>query len=126
MAEMMNAVVGFVPNAVAKTLGSKDSPAKPLEVQLEPGSELHVRVQPDDVAGVLIGAAQKGVGTSVQVLLKDTAKVETFIRGPISEFLKPIRDFSTIVWRPPLVSIYVHPQLLDKLVALNRESIRLK
>ena len=124
MAEM-NAVVGFVPNAVAKSLGSKGSPSKPLEVQLERGSEMHVRVQPDDVAGVLIGAAQKG-GTSVQVLLKDTANVETFIRGSIGEFLKPIRDFSTVVWRPPLVSIYVHPQLLDKLVALNRESIRLK
>jgi len=121
----MNAVVGFVPNAVAKSLGSKGSPSKPLEVQLERGSEMHVRVQPDDVAGVLIGAAQKG-GTSVQVLLKDTANVETFIRGSIGEFLKPIRDFSTVVWRPPLVSIYVHPQLLDKLVALNRESIRLK
>jgi len=124
MAEM-NAVVGFVPNAVAKTLGSHGSPTKPLEVQLEPGNEMHVRVQPDDVAGVLIGAAQKG-GTSVQVLLKDTAQVETFIRGRANEFLRPIRDFSTIVWRPPLVSIYVHPQLLDKLVALNRESIKIK
>src|SRR4051812_5896459 len=120
----MNAVVGFVPNAVAKTLGSKGA-QKALEVQLEQGSEMHVRVQPDDVAGVLIGAAQKGQ-TSVQVLLKDTANVETFIRGPIDEFLRPIRDFSTIVWRPPLVSIYVHPQLLDKLVALNRESVKIK
>jgi hypothetical protein len=122
MAEM-NAVVGYVPDAVAKTIGSK-RPTKPLEILLEPGSAMHVRIGPEDVAGVLMGASQKGQ-TSVQVLLNDKATVETFVRGPIGNFLKPIRDFSTIVWKPPLVSIYVHPQLLDKLVALNKESIRL-
>src|SRR5262249_18520335 len=121
----MSAVVGFVPSAVAKGLGTKP-PTAALEVQLEQGSEMHVRVQPKDVAGVLIGATQTGGTTNVQVVLKDTAKVETFIRGPIAEFLRPIRDFSTVVWRPPLVAIYVHPQLLDKLVALNRESLQIK
>lgn len=123
MAEM-NAVVGYVSDAVAKTIGSKRHTA-PLEISLEAGGAMHVRIGSEDVAGVLMGASQKG-HTSVQVLLKDKATVETFVRGPIGDFLRPIRDFSTIVWKPPLVSIYVHPQLLDKLVALNKESIALK
>jgi len=123
MAEM-NAVVGTVPDAVAKTIGTKGQTA-PLEILLEAGSQLHVRVQPGDVAGVLMGSSSKGQ-TSVQVLLKDKATVETFARGPANDFLKPIRDFSTIVWKPPLVSIYVHPQLLKQLVALNQKSIGIK
>jgi hypothetical protein len=122
MAEM-NAVVGYVPDAVAKAIGSKRPQAKPLEIKLEHGSEMHVRINPDDVAGVLVGPSQKGE-TSVQVLLNEKATVETFTRGSINSFLKPIRDLTLWPWRPPLVSIYVSPQYLDKLVELNRQSTK--
>ena len=122
MAEM-NAVIGYVSDATAKAIGSKRQQAKPLEIRLERGSEAHVRVKPEDVAGVLVGASQKGE-TSVQVLLNDKATVETVIRGSASSFLKPIKDWTILPWRPPIVAIYVHPQYVDKLVALNRESAK--
>lgn len=122
MAEM-NAVVGYVSDATAKAIGSKRQQAKPLEIRLERGSELHVRVNPEDVAGVLMGSSQKGE-TSVQVLLNDKATVETFTRGPASSFLKPIRDLSLVHYRPPIAVIYVPPQQLGKLVELNQEGTR--
>jgi hypothetical protein len=122
MAEM-NAVVGYVSDATAKAIGSKRQHAKPLEIRLERGSEMHVRINPDDVAGVLMGASQKGE-TSVQVLLNDKATVETFTRGSVSSFLKPIRDLSLVHYRPPIAVIFVPPQQLDKLVELNRLSSR--
>lgn len=124
MAEM-NAVVGYLSDKAAKALSSKGQYAEPLEIKLERGgdNDLHVRIRPDDIAGVLIGASLKGE-TGVQVLLKETATVETFSRGLVSDFLKPIRDFSFIKYRPPLVSIFVAPQLIDKLVDLNRQQVK--
>jgi hypothetical protein len=122
MAEM-NAVVGYVPDEIAGALGSEGRPDEHLEVKLERESEMHVRIRPDDVAGVLVGASHKGE-TSVQVLLNEEATVETFTRGSASSFLRPIRDYNLWPWRPPIVVIFIDPQQLPKLVELNRESIR--
>jgi hypothetical protein len=72
---------------------------------------------------VLLGASQKGE-TSVQVFLTENATVETFTRGSVSDFLKPIRDFSFIKFRPPINVIYVDPQFIDKLVEFNRQKTR--
>ena len=121
MAEM-NAVVGYVSDATAKAIGSKRQHAKPLEIRLERGSEMHVRINPDDVAGVLMGASQKGE-TGVQVLLNDQATVETFTRGSASSFLRPIRDLNLWPWRPPIVVIYIHPENWKELVELNQKNI---
>jgi hypothetical protein len=121
MAEM-NAVVGYVPDATAEVIGSERQYAEPLEIRLEREGEVHVRISPDDVAGVLMGASQKGE-TGVQVLLKDKATVETFTRGSADSFLKPIHDLNLWPWRPPIVVIYIDPQNWKDLVRLNRESI---
>jgi hypothetical protein len=122
MAEM-NAVVGYVSDATAKAIGSNRKQTKPLEVRLERGSEAHVRIDPKDVAGVLMGASQKGE-TGVQVLLKEKATVETFARASASSFLKPIKDWNIWPWRPPVVVIYIDPQDWKKLVELNQKEIK--
>lgn len=120
----ISAVVGYLPDRVAKGLGSKGQQTEPLEVKLERGSDndLYVRIHPNDVAGVLVGAAQKGE-TGVQVFLKENATVETFTRGLASDFLKPIRDLSLIKIRRPINQIFVDPQFVDKLVDLNRRRV---
>jgi hypothetical protein len=116
----MNAVVGFLPDKTAKAIASGRYSA-PLEIKMERGSDICVRVQPDDIAGVLLGASQKGE-TGVQVLLRESAKVETFTRGRSSDFLKPIKDLSIIWWwwRRPINVIYIDPQDRHKLIDLNK------
>lgn len=120
----INAVVGYLPDRAAKALTSKGQYNESIEVKLERGkdNDVYVRVRASDVAGVLVGASQKGE-TGVQVFLKENATVETFTRGLVSDFLKPIRDFSFVKFRPPYNVIYVDPQFLDRLVQLNREKI---
>lgn len=126
MNKEINAVVGYVPEAVAKQIASKKEYGKSLEVKMEreKDNDMHVRIRPDDVAGVLLGASQKGL-TSVQVFLKENATVETFTRGLASDFLKPIRDFSFIKWRPPFNVIYVPPNFLDQVQQFNRQGLEL-
>jgi hypothetical protein len=120
----INAVVGYLPDKAAKSLGSTGQYTEPLEVKMERGSDnpMHVRIRAEDVAGVLVGASQKGE-TGVQVFLKDNATVETFSRNLVSDFLKPIKDFSFIKYRPPINVIYVHPQFIDRLVDLSRQAV---
>lgn len=114
----INAVVGYVPDKVAK--GLKGQPTAPLEVKLERGgdSSTYVRVNPADIAGVLVGASQKGE-TGVQVFLKDKANVETVSRAAVADFLTPIRDLSFLKFRVPINVIYVDPQFLNRLVELG-------
>ena len=116
----INAVVGYLPDKVAKSLGAKGQYAGPIEVKLDRGkeNEVYVRVRPEDVAGVLVGASQKGE-TGVQVFLNENATVETVTRAPASSFLRPIRDLTFIKFRPPVNVIYVDPQFLDRLVKLR-------
>jgi hypothetical protein len=113
----MNAVVGYLPDAAAKALASAKQYTEPVQVRLERGSdEMHVRINPRDVAGVLLGASTKGE-TSVQVFLNDKAAVETVSRGFASDlFLKTVKDLTFYPYRPPLVSIFASPQLIKQLV----------
>jgi len=103
------AVIGFVSDEVAKSLGSGQY-GKPLEVRTQRGSDHEaVRIPADHVAGVLHGASQGGE-TSVQVILKENAKVETLSRGVASDLhLRPISDLSTILHKPPIFVIYIDP-----------------
>jgi len=120
----MEAVVGYLPDDVAKGLGSGGHNKGPIEVRLDRGSEeLLVKVDPKDVAGVLLGASRNGE-TGVQLLLRENAKVDTVARGTASDFLRPIKDFNFIRWRLPLISIYISPQNVEKLEQLNRAQIR--
>ena len=107
------AVIGYVPDEVAKSLGAGGSGGygKALELRIKRGSDQEiVRVQPDHIAGVLHGASQEGE-TGIQVFLKENATVETLSRGIASELhLKGISDPNVWWHHPPVVSIFVHPQ----------------
>ena len=117
----VNAVVGYVPDKVAKAISSTGKSTEPIEIKLERGGDMHVRIRPDDIAGVLVGASQKGEA-SVQVFLKENASVETVSRAALSDFLKPIKDLSFIKLRPPINVIYIDPQFINRLVDLNRQT----
>jgi hypothetical protein len=116
MAEV-NAVVGYLPDAAAKALASGKYPDGSVEVRLEPGNDnLHVRIDPKDIAGVLLGASKKGE-SGVQVFLNDKANVETVARGLADDFrLRPIKDPILWPYRPPIVVIYAPPTLINELV----------
>jgi hypothetical protein len=82
-----------------------------------------VAIRAADVLGVLSGASQKGE-TAVQVFLKDDAKVDSVTSSAISEFLRPIRDFSFFKFRPPINVIYYDPRLVEKLIQLSQETVK--
>ena len=107
------AVIGYVPDEVAKSLGTGGAGGygRALELRIKRGSDQEiVRVQPDHIAGILHGASEGGE-TGVQVFLKENATVETLSRGIASDLhLKGISDPSVWWHRPPLVMIFVHPQ----------------
>ena len=122
MAEV-HAVVGYLPDATAKSLATGTYGSGPIEIRLEVGEELHVRIDPKDVAGVLLGASKKGE-SGVQVFLNDNAKVETVARGFAADFrLRPIKDLALWHFRPPLVSIFVAPATIKDLVAKQRAEL---
>jgi hypothetical protein len=116
MAEV-NAVVGYLPDAAAKALASGKYSSGPIEVRLEPGNDsMYVRIEPKDIAGVLVGASKKGE-SGVQVFLNDKAKVETVARGLADDFrLRPIKDPFLWPYRPPFVVIYAPPVLIRELI----------
>jgi hypothetical protein len=122
MAEV-TAVIGYMPDAEARALAAgkgKDA----VQIRLERGSDdVHVRLAAKDIAGTLLGASKKGE-TAVQVFLRDKAAVETVNRGIASDLLlRPIRDFTFVNWRPPLVSIFASPQLIDHLVQAQQQEL---
>jgi hypothetical protein len=107
--DSMYAVIGYVPDEVAKSLGAKGY-GKALELRIKRGSDHQiVRVQPDQIAGVLHGASQGGE-TGVQVFLKENATVETLSRGIASDLhLRGISDPNIWWYQPPVVSIFASP-----------------
>src|SRR5947207_2184216 len=115
MAEV-NAVIGYLPDAAAKELASGSYSSGPVEVRLQAGNDtMHVRIDPKDVAGVLLGASKQGE-SAVQVFLHDKAKIETVTRGFADDLrLRPIKDPTLYPWLPPLVSIFAPPHLIDYL-----------
>jgi len=123
----MNAVIGYLPDAAARALAGSKKPGGPVEVRLERGSDaMHVRIDPKDVAGVLLGASTKGE-TGVQVFLNDKAKVETVARGIANDLvLKSIKDLGLFPWRPPIVVIYAPPNWIKQLVDLQAKELNLK
>jgi hypothetical protein len=125
MAEV-NAVIGFLPDAAAKTL-ALGTYSGPIEVRLESGNDnMHIRIDPKDVAGVLLGASKKGE-TGVQVFLNDKAKVETLARGFADDFrLRPIKDPILWPYRPPIVAIFASPIRIKELVAAQRAELTKK
>ncbi|HEV7921973.1 MAG TPA: hypothetical protein VGR02_14395 [Thermoanaerobaculia bacterium] len=123
MAEV-NAVIGYLPDAAAKALASGKYAEGPVEVRLEPGNDdVHVRIDPRDIAGVLLGASKKGE-SGVQVFLNDKAKVETVARGLAEDLrLRPIKDPILWPYRPPIVVIFAPPIRIRDLVAAQRTEL---
>ena len=123
MAEV-NAVIGFLPDATAQALASGKQYAGSIEVCLESGNQnMLVRINPKDVAGVLLGASKKGE-TGVQVFLNDKASVETVSRALATDLrLRPINDLTLWPWRPPFVVIYAPPDGLKHLFDLQRATL---
>jgi hypothetical protein len=119
------AVIGFVPDEVARSLGNQGY-GKPLEIRTERGKDHEVvRIQPDHIVGVLQGASQGGE-TGVQVILKENTTVETVSRGVSNQLhLRPISDLGTIIHKPPIFVIYIDPhgpRLPDVIRELNAAS----
>ena len=123
MAEV-TAVIGYLPDADAKALASGKDSKPSVEVRLERGNdEMHVRVAAKDIAGTLLGASKKGE-TAVQIFLRDKAAVETVTRGIASDLLlRPIKDFTFVPFRPPLVSIFAHPRLVQQPIDAQRQEL---
>jgi hypothetical protein len=117
----MHSVVGFLPDATAKA-ASQGQHRGSLEVLLEQGNdEALVKIDGNDVIGVLLGPSNKGE-TGVQVFVKPNAKIDTITRRAAADFvLHPIRDSSLFRFRPPINAIYIDPQLVQRLVALQRQ-----
>jgi hypothetical protein len=117
----VHAVIGYLPDAVAKACASGQH-KEPLQVRLEQGNDqMHARVHPNDVMGILLGASQKGE-TSVQIFVKDAAKVDLVFQGTALDIAaRPISDFGFGRLRPPINVIYIDPQFIKKLVDLNNQ-----
>ena len=120
----VNAVIGYLPDAAAKELASGSYASGPIDIRLEPGNDdVHVRIDPQHIAGVLLGASKKGE-SGVQVFLKDDAKVETVTRVVARDFrLRAISDPVLTFFRPPLVSIFVSPAQIDQWVIAQRAEL---
>jgi|SRR5579864_4606838 hypothetical protein len=113
-----HAVIGYVPDEVAKALGSEGH-GRALEVRVERGNDREiVRIPAGAIAGVLHGASQGGE-TGVQVLLKERATVEAVtthgIAGDLD--LKAILDPGLIHRKPPINVIFVAPEFVPRLTA---------
>ena len=120
--DMIHSVVGYLPDSIAKGLDPKVHHKEALHVHLERGGADHyVAIQPSDVLGVLKGASQGG-STSVQVFVKQSARLDTVSRGAISDFLKPINDLSFLRIRPPINAIYFDPRAIDKLLQIDQSA----
>jgi hypothetical protein len=119
----MHAVIGYLPDAAAKA-AAKGGLKEPLRVSLEQGKDnAQVHIEPGDVLGVMMGPSQKGE-TSVQILLKPGASVQTVSRSAATDWLRGIPDWSLVnPGRPPIVVIYVHPQYVKQLVDLSTKSL---
>jgi hypothetical protein len=115
----MHAVIGYLPDAAAKA-ASQGNVTGTLAVRVEPGKdETQVKIEGSDILGVLLGASKNGE-TSVQVLVKPTAKVDTITTGTTADLvLQPIRDSNLFRFRSPVDKIFIDPQLVKKLVALK-------
>jgi hypothetical protein len=89
----MNAVqslIGFVPDEFAQQLG--DSPAVGIELPLEPGSDVIVRIRHSQIEEARVGPSSGGY-TGLQLILKPGATYELFAAVSTSdESRAPIFD----------------------------------
>ncbi len=103
----MNAVqslIGFVPDAYVRQMG--DSPATGIELPLEPGSEVIVRIRNSQIEEVRVGPSSDGY-TGLQLILKPNATYEVFAAvSAADETRAPIFDpafWQRLLWMRRLI-----------------------
>jgi hypothetical protein len=102
----MNAVqslIGFVPDAFAAQMG--DSPAVGIELPLEPGSDVIVRIRHSQIEEARVGPSSGGY-TGLQLILKPNATYELFATVSADESRAPIFDpafWQKLLWARRLI-----------------------
>lgn len=103
----MNAVqslIGFIPDDVARQLG--DSPAVGIELPLEPGSDVIVRIRHSQIDEARVGPSSGGY-TGLQLILKPNATYELFAAiSTADESRAPIFDpgfWRRLLWMRRLI-----------------------
>lgn len=100
----VHSIVGYVPDEFAREMG--DSPAVGLELPLEPGSDIIVRIRHSQIEEVRVGPSSDGY-TSLQLILKPDASYELYAMVSTADELRaPVFDpefWSKVVSRGRLV-----------------------
>ncbi len=97
-------LVGFVPDDVAALLGR--SPAVGIELPLEPGSDVIVRIRHTQIAEARVGPSSGGY-TGLQLILKPNAEYELFAAVSAAEESRaPVFDpafWQRLLWNRRLI-----------------------
>jgi len=103
----MNAVqslIGFVPDEYAQQMGN--SPATGIELPLEPGSDVIVRIRHSQIEEARVGPSSGGY-TGLQLILKPNATYELYATvSAADESRAPIFDpafWSRLLWMRRLI-----------------------
>jgi hypothetical protein len=113
----MHAVLGHVPDAIAKEWSGRTARSGALKVRVgEGGESTHLSIGAGDILGVLLGPSKNGE-TSVQVFVREDTKLEFVVEGTPSELsLRQIPDFGLTRLRPPINSIFYDPRQVAQLI----------
>jgi hypothetical protein len=97
-------LIGFVPDAFARELGK--TPAVGIELPLEPGSEVIVRIRHSQIEEARVGPSSDGY-TGLQLILKPNATYELFATvSTADESRAPIFDpafWQKLLWMRRLI-----------------------
>jgi hypothetical protein len=100
----VQSLIGFVPDDFARQMG--DSPAIGIELPLEPGSDIIVRVRHSQIAEARVGPSSGGY-TGLQLILKPNATYELYATvSTADESRTPIFDptfWYKLLWMRRLV-----------------------
>jgi hypothetical protein len=100
----VQSLVGFVPDAFAEQM--HDSPAVGIELPLEPGSDVIVRVRHSQIHEARVGPSKNGY-TGLQLILKPNATYELFAMvSTADESRAPVFDpgfWRRLLWQRRLI-----------------------
>jgi hypothetical protein len=100
----VHSVIGFVPDDVARGLGN--SPAVGIELPLEPGSDVILRVRHSQIEEARVGPSSGGY-TGLQLILKPNATYELYAAvSAADESRAPIFDpafWQRLLWMRRLI-----------------------
>jgi len=83
-------VIGYVPDEFVQTMGN--SPATGIELPLEPGSEIILRIRHSQIEEARVGPSSDGY-TGIQLILKPNATYEMYAMVSVADDAKaPVFD----------------------------------